>query len=154
MIIGIFRFETNMNQENKRKDTSVVLEQWKTCVEMANAVSQRRDVINNIFITLTASILTAMLTIKEDMLSIVGISICIIWKMLIHNFKILNETKFEVINEMEQLLPKQPFNDEWKKLVHNQKYHDSTAIEAAIPCIMGVGFLIFGIVGHYMWHKK
>lgn len=145
-----------MDQENKRRDQdiSVVLEQWKTCVEMANTVSQRRDVINNIFITLTASVLTAMLTIKEAMLSIVGIAICIIWKVLIRNFKILNETKFEVINELEQLLPQQPFNDEWKKLSHKQKYYDSTTIEAMIPCIMGVGFLIFGIVGYQMWYRK
>ena len=33
-------------------DKQLALAQWQTCVEMANAVSQRRDATNNLFVTL------------------------------------------------------------------------------------------------------
>ena len=32
-------------------ETSMIIGQWQTCVEMANSVSQRRDIMNNTFIT-------------------------------------------------------------------------------------------------------
>lgn len=38
-----------MEQEDKDQD---VLAIWQTCVEMANGVSQRRDTMNNLFVTL------------------------------------------------------------------------------------------------------
>lgn len=38
----------------------IVLAQWQTCVEMANSVSQRRDTMNNIFVTLNLAIVAAI----------------------------------------------------------------------------------------------
>ena len=38
--------------ENTTEDKELLLNQWQTCVDMANSVSQRRDNMNNIFITL------------------------------------------------------------------------------------------------------
>ena len=41
---------------SKRKpNEDLILAQWQTCVEMANSVSQRRDTMNNVFITLITS---------------------------------------------------------------------------------------------------
>ena len=37
--------------ENTTEDKELLLNQWQTCVDMANSVSQRRDNMNNIFIT-------------------------------------------------------------------------------------------------------
>ena len=42
-------------QSIKLKETEnqeALLAQWQTCVEMANAVSERRDTMNNLFVTL------------------------------------------------------------------------------------------------------
>ena len=38
----------------------ILLAQWQTCVEMANCVSQRRDMMNNIFVTLNLAIVAAV----------------------------------------------------------------------------------------------
>lgn len=39
----------NKNIEEEQQET--LLAQWQTCVEMANAVSERRDNMNNLFVT-------------------------------------------------------------------------------------------------------
>ena len=38
----------NKNIEEEQQET--LLAQWQTCVEMANAVSERRDNMNNLFV--------------------------------------------------------------------------------------------------------
>ena len=76
--------------KNTNDKTEIILTQWQTCVEMANSVSQRRDAMNNIFITLNLAILAAVsLTwdIKSLFILVAGIVICSIW---ILNEKITN----------------------------------------------------------------
>lgn len=115
--------------------TEIVLAQWQTCVEMANSVSQRRDTMNNIFVTLNLAIVAAI-SINWDMKSlfilVAGIVVCVIWLLFIRNYKLLNTEKFNVINEIEKKLPVKPFNDEWKKLERNKQYKDSTRLEKTL----------------------
>ena len=105
-----------MKQEDK---TEIILSQWQTCVDTANSVSQRRDSMNNIFITLNLAILAAV-SITWDVKSIfiltAGIVICFLWILFIRNYKLLNTAKFEVINKMESKLPIAPLKDEWEIL--------------------------------------
>ena len=62
---------------SKRKpNEDLILAQWQTCVEMANSVSQRRDTMNNVFITLNLALLAAVSLvwdIKSVFIIIVGI---------------------------------------------------------------------------------
>lgn len=46
--------------------TEIVLARWQTCVEMANSVSQRRDTMNNIFVTLNLAIVAEVDLQKTD----------------------------------------------------------------------------------------
>ena len=48
----------NTNHDSNKSE--LILAQWQTCVEMANSVSQRRDSMNNIFITLNLAILATI----------------------------------------------------------------------------------------------
>ena len=87
--------------ENTNEDKELLLNQWQTCVDMANSVSQRRDNMNNIFITLNLAIMTAVSItwdIKSLFILIAGITICILWMLNIRNYKLLNTAKFNVIN--------------------------------------------------------
>lgn len=43
-----------------KTESSELLLQWQTCVESANIVSQRRDVINGLFVTLNLAIVTTV----------------------------------------------------------------------------------------------
>lgn len=122
--------------KNNNDNTEVLLAQWQTCVEMANSISQRRDSMNNIFVTLNLAIVAAVsftLDIKSILLLIAGIAVCSIWIRSINNYKILNAEKFNVINAIEKNLPVAPFNDEWDKLKSNIKYKDSTKLEKTLP---------------------
>lgn len=97
--------------------TEIILAQWQTCVEMANSVSQRRDAMNNIFITLNLAIIAAVSitwNIKSLFILVAGIVVCAIWLLFIRNYKLLNTEKFNVINTIEKKLPVKPFNDEWE----------------------------------------
>ena len=130
-----------------KKDT--VLEQWQTCVDMANSVSQRRDTMNNLFVTLNIAMVAAfsiVWDIKSILISCAGIVICIVWLVSINNYRLLNKAKFEVINEMEKKLQMQPFADEWNKLKENKNYKDSTTIEQILPLM----FIILYVVGVIM----
>ena len=104
--------------------TEIVLAQWQTCVEMANSVSQRRDTMNNIFVTLNLAIVAAISInwdVKSLFILVAGIVVSVIWLLFIRNYKLLNTEKFNVINDIEKKLPVKPFNDEWKRLEKNKK---------------------------------
>lgn len=114
----------------------LILLQWQTCVEMANSISQRRDAMNNIFITLNLAIVTAVSVtwdLKTLLILVAGIATCVIWLLFIRNYRVLNTEKFKVINEIEDKLLVKPFNEEWKGLTANKKYMDSTKLEKALP---------------------
>lgn len=122
--------------ENTTEDKELLLNQWQTCVDMANSVSQRRDNMNNIFITLNLAIMAAVpitWDIKSLFILIAGITICLLWMLNIRNYKLLNTAKFNVINSIEEKLPSAPFKDEWQFLKNSKKYMDSTTLERILP---------------------
>jgi hypothetical protein len=125
-----------MRLKNNNENTEIILAQWQTCVEMANSVSQRRDTMNNIFMTLNLAIVAAV-SITWDIKSLFilcsGIVVCVIWLFFIQNYKLLNAEKFKVINKMETKLPCKPFNDEWEMLQKNKRYKDGTKLEKSLP---------------------
>lgn len=132
-----------MNKTDEK--TEIILAQWQTCVEMANSVSQRRDAMNNIFVTLNLAIVAAVSItwdIKSLFMLAAGIVVCIIWLLFIRNYKLLNTEKFNVINTLENKLPAKPFNDEWNKLKCNKKYKDSTKLEKSLPIMFIVLYVI------------
>lgn len=132
--------------ENK---TEIILSQWQTCVEMANSVSQRRDAMNNIFITLNLAIIAAVSitwNIKSLFILVAGIVVCVIWLFFIRNYKLLNAEKFNVINTIEKKLPVTPFNDEWEKLKNNKKYADCTKLEKALPIMFIILYVVSVII--------
>ena len=117
-------------------EMSILIQQWQTCVEMANTVSQRRDTMNNLFVTLNLA-LTAAISLLWDVktlsLLISGIILCILWTHSIENFKHLNAEKFRVIFLLEERMTLQPFQREWDYLQFNKKYQDGTKLESWLP---------------------
>lgn len=132
--------------EDRVDDTgfdSRLLEQWKTCVESADRISQRRDAANGLFTTLGIGVLTAATAIggcRSIPLLIVGIGICVVWVFYISSFKRLNVAKFAVITSMESQMQNRPFAEEWSKLNDSKKYNKQTTIEKALPVLFGVVF--------------
>lgn len=143
-------------------DSQIILSQWQTCVEMANAVSGRRDTMNNIFVTLNLAIIatsTFAWSVKSVFVLfflIVGVALCFLWTKLIKNYKLLNAEKFNIILALEKQLPAQPFFDEWEHLKSNKKYNEFTKLEKALPLIfIGVYILALAFIAvNKFWGNK
>ena len=79
-----------------------LLEQWKTCVEMANCNSERRISTNNVYITVNAAIIALIsftFDYKSILLSMVGAIVSILWLNSIISYKKLNSVKYQIIND-------------------------------------------------------
>lgn len=141
------KVQTSKIYMDGKEDT--LLSQWQTCVEMANAVSERRDTMNNLFVTLNLAIIATisfMWDTNTIALLAAGIIVCIVWILFIRNFRELNKAKFEVINKIETHLPVAAFDDEWQFLIKSKKYIEGTKLEKCMPlafCILYVGILAF-----------
>ena len=137
--------------EGKEKNQEIILSQWQTCVEMANAVSDRRDSMNNLFVTVNLALVTAVSLVwdvKIIVLLVAGIIDCIIWMLFIRNYGNLNSAKFSVITELEKKLPTKPFADEWEK-VKEKKYRRSSKLELAMPIAFAILYnVLFILVMH------
>ena len=135
--------------EKQDYSIDIKLSQWKTCVEMANAVSARRDSMNNLFVTVNLAVAAAvsyMWDIKTIFLLFAGIIDCVVWILFINNYKHLNSAKFEVINSIEKSLPIKAFSKEWEIIHKSKTYKESTKLEKALPIafiVLYVGIFLY-----------
>lgn len=123
-------------QKRNIEEKTMLLEQWKTCVEMANSNAEKRNNANSIFITINTALLAIIpfsLTSKSIILSVVGIIICVLWIRTITSYKKLSKVKYGIISEMENQLPVAPFSMEWVKLKKEENYTNLTKTERVIP---------------------
>lgn len=135
-----------MEQEDKKQD---VLAIWQTCVEMANGVSQRRDTMNNLFVTLNIAVIAAvswMWDVKTVFLCVAGLVICVVWLLYINNFKRLNTAKFRVIYDLEDRLGVTPFKDEWDILKKTKRYLEGTKLERILPIAFALGYAVVIVI--------
>lgn len=121
----------------KQPDESIVLEQWRTCVEMASQTSSRRDSMNNLFITINLSLIAAISItwqFKSSIMAIAGMIFCVIWFFLLSYYRNLNASKFNSILKLEKMLPARPFEWEWGDFKQKES-PEGTNIEKVIPTI-------------------
>lgn len=141
----------------------LLLEQYKTYVESAEHVSDRRLQMNSFYVTILAGLLALLsLTDKSGFTGIqnailiaaaaLGLITCLVWWVNIGSYKQLNSGKFRVINAMEAKLPYPCFNEEWEILKQGEdrkKYLKLTTVERLIPLIMSLpylGLLAYGVI--------
>lgn len=125
-------------------DKDVMIQQWQTCVDMANSISQRRDTMNNLLVTLNLAIVatvTIVWDLKSLLISFVGIVICCVWWRFITYFKHLNKAKFSVISELEQSMQIKPFTKEWEILCKDKKFVEGTKLERIFPVAFGIVYI-------------
>ena len=135
-----------MEQEDKDQDALAI---WQTCVEMANGVSQRRDTMNNLFVTLNIAVIAAvswMWDVKTVFLCVAGLVICVVWLLYINNFKRLNAAKFRAIYDLEERLGVTPFKDEWDILKKTKRYLEGTKLERILPIAFALGYAVVFVI--------
>src|ERR1039458_7015909 len=118
-------------------DTGTILELYKTAVEMADRTSARRAGTNSFFLTLN-TVLAAVVGIVSSarkppphgnlptfdafglvLTAAAGVVLALAWGALLRYYRRLNAAKFAVMNKLEDLLPAQPYKDEWRILHPN-----------------------------------
>ena len=138
-------------------DKNILLEQYKLYVEMADRISQRRQSANNYFLSINILLSSFIYYLKESryrfddgvwIIFCAGFLVCLIWYCLIRSYKKMNNGKFKVIHEMEQMLDYQPYNREWEKLGKGKDksiYHLFTDIEIYVPWIFGALYALYAL---------
>ncbi|HEX6873758.1 MAG TPA: hypothetical protein VF163_21875, partial [Micromonosporaceae bacterium] len=126
----------------------------------ADRVSSRRSSANAYFLTLQTALVAAAGLVREPLqrlqwwvalaIAVVGTIVSVSWWLLLRNYRDLNRAKFEVINEIERLLPVAIFTEEWRFLKKRQirllgnRYTDLGAVERLLPGVFaGLYFLLF-----------
>lgn len=116
---------------------------WVSYTEQANELTNKRLTMSSFFFAISAALLgisIPYLGISSLIASIVGILLCAAWCVMISSFKILNESKFEVIAELEKEMIIKPYDKEWV-FAKRKKYPKITIVEMIISLIFMFGFI-------------
>ena len=115
---------------DREKYHSHLIEQYKLYVEMVDRLSARRVLVNNSFITLTGAIAFAAAPTSfgggpavffQAAITLACILLAVLWRETIVYYRHLSDAKFQVIQEMEELLPARPYTVEHEYFIGKRK---------------------------------
>ena len=125
-----------------------IVEVWSQYASAAEEVTNKRQNINAVFITVQIALLgfiVADLKLLGIFLSLAGLLVSITWLFMINSYKKLNSVKFNVILELEKNMDIRPYTEEWNKL-KLKKYVKLTTIEIMCSSIFMMGFIATFII--------
>jgi hypothetical protein len=134
---------------------SVVLEQYKLCVEMADRVSARRGLANTFFLSLNSAIFAAFGVFVDEVphshrgvliIPLVVLMVqCLAWFWTLRSYRQLNSAKFAVIGALEERLPASPYwAAEWAALGGGRdpaRYWPLSHVESIVPALFATAYL-------------
>jgi len=132
-----------------------LLEQYKLYVQSAENVSARRVASSNYLLTLNTA-LVALYGLQSAsfgesywtlLVPVIGISVSLLWLLIIKSHADLNRVKFDVIHEFEQHLPAAMYKYEWQLAGGGQgkAYRAVTTTERWIPGLFAVLHAVLAI---------
>jgi len=134
-------------EDNRR---NLLIEQYKIMVSSTEKVTEQRLKVNNLFFTVTTSLLSISILLGKSfgftilaligmiVLTILSILITFFWNKLIGSYGKLNTGKFELIAEIEDELKIDMFQREWDILTKKIKYKPNTKTETKIITLFRV----------------
>lgn len=128
---------------------SVLLDQYKLYVEMADRTSARRQNANTFALSINTALIALVgyvqtqdsMVLKEGSfwsVAVAGLILNFVWYRMVRSYRDLNTAKFLVIHEIEKRLVISPYDAEWEAVGRgkNRKlYLPFTHIEIWIPWI-------------------
>jgi len=134
-----------------------LFEQYRLCLQMADKVSERRGLTNNIFLTFNSAGAAALAVsyqsigdVQAVVILAIGMVLCFAWGFLLRSYRSLNTAKFKVIGVMEERLPASPFwAAEWNALGQGKdwrKHLPLSPLETIVPIGFGVAYALLAIV--------
>lgn len=134
------------------------IEQYKTYIESAERVSDRRQTANAFFLSANSLLVAAESILVEHwssigflqiFISFAGGILCFTWYRLIRSYRDMNSGKFKVINAMEKELPMVMYDAEWDVLGRGDdpsKYLKFTKIELRVPKLFLALHILVGLI--------
>ena len=126
------------------EDRQLLLEQYKIMVGSTEKVTDQRMRVNNLFFTVTSSILSISLVVGKAfefsmvgavgmlVLSLMAFLVTFLWEKLVRSYGKLNTGKFTVIDQIEKQLRTNMFEHEWQVLQQQVGYASNTETEAKV----------------------
>lgn len=126
------------------EDRQLLLEQYKIMVGSTEKVTDQRMRVNNLFFTVTSSILSVSLVVGKSfefsvvgaigmlVLSVMALVVTFLWEKLVRSYGKLNTGKFTVIDQIEKQLRTNMFEHEWNILKQQVGYESNTETEATV----------------------
>ncbi len=124
-----------------------LLEMYKTYLEMADRISQRRQSANSFYLSLNTAIIGLIGYVQLGrpmehsfywLVAIAGAIISYLWYRQIRSYKDMNSGKFKVVHELETYLPVCPYDAEWTALGEGKNpdlYLPFTVVELRVPFV-------------------
>lgn len=131
-------------KQTYEEDRQLLLEQYKIMVGSTEKVTDQRMRVNNLFFTVTSSILSVSLLVGKSFefsvvgaigmlaLSVMAFVVTFLWEKLVRSYGKLNTGKFIVIDQIEKLLRTNMFDHEWNVLNQQVGYESNTETEAKV----------------------
>ena len=141
-----------------------ILELYKLHAELADRVSQRREGVNRLFVSLLTGLMVFLAALLRfgtgdlgadtvmGFFGVAGAALSAAWYVVIRSYRQLNTGKFKALHELEKKLPYPFFQREWDLLRegrHFRRYWRLTVVETSLPIIfflLFVGVLAFAII--------
>ncbi|WP_423823277.1 TIR domain-containing protein [Salinisphaera sp. SPP-AMP-43] len=131
-------------EQTYQEDRQLLLEQYKIMVGSTEKVTDQRMRVNNLFFTVTSSILSVSLVVGKSFkfslvgamgmlaLSVMAFVVTFLWEKLVRSYGKLNTGKFTVIDQVEKRLRTNMFEHEWNVLQQQVGYESNTETEATV----------------------
>lgn len=131
-------------EKTYQEDRQLLLEQYKIMVGSTEKVTDQRMRVNNLFFTVTSSILSVSLVLGKSFefsvvsavgmlaLSVMAFVVTFLWEKLVRSYGKLNTGKFTVIDQIEKQLRTNMFEHEWNVLKQQVGYESNTETEATV----------------------
>lgn len=155
-------FNENLNQINQ----SIILEQYKLFLQTSEDLVDRRQQVNNFYISISSALAAFMgvifsMNLDQNTKWIVGLMFCIVgivvsisWSKILTSYGNLNSSKMRIISNIERQLPMSLFDAEWAALsdkLNSKKYVSFTESERVIPRLFGITYFFMMIFIAIFW---
>ena len=133
----------NEKYSNTEQD-EIVVEQWAKAVEMADTAIDKRINSSNVYMSIEVAIIAVISFVTSwwnYAIAGVGVIVAIVWFLSVRSYKALSKVKYDIINEIEELLPVKPFGHEWELLKANKSYRQVTGFERCLPIVFGALYI-------------
>ena len=151
-----------MNKDNYGdKFSEHLLEQYKILVTSINNLGERRAQTNRFYIsvlsgflfvisfTTTKNIFSEFQNILIAAIALLGIILCIIWRLNIQAFGVTSYRRYNVLNIIEEKLPFPTFTKITELLKKDKKYIPMAKIELYVPFVLMIPYLLLLIYSIY-----